>query len=167
MSALLIIFAFVLTVTSTVVQFEKQEEYEGFLDMIDRENQKHDIIFDKSIYGTDRHGRIYVKCVEFNSTVSSRSRNIRCPMQRGSDAMPACLAIYDVVNDEIVQGCYSYQRELASQCTASPMCLMNIHKRKIGFCCCVGDRCNRKENVYYNGKTLENYLNDQENQLTF
>lgn len=148
--------------------YKNQEEYEGFLNMIEqqradeRKGVEHDEFefFNKEVYGRDRHGRPYIRCADFNSTAPRKVRTIRCPILGKSDR-PGCFALYDRISNQVIQSCYNYQKEIAELCETNSSCsFANSARDKISFCCCVGDRCNAKEKVLMNGTTMERSLED-------
>ncbi|CAB3400064.1 unnamed protein product [Caenorhabditis bovis] len=167
MIQLLFLFALVSSVIgrSTVIKYKHQDAYEDFLNLMEsferteKPKAKPNWAYNSELYGLDRHGKPFMKCVEFNATTSPKTRNVRCSASGDKDR-PGCFAMYDFETKQLLQGCYNYQEDIAHFCETSKRCTFSSDA-KVGFCCCVGQQCNSQKKIMYNGEPLETVINEK------
>ncbi|UMM40993.1 hypothetical protein L5515_017454 [Caenorhabditis briggsae] len=158
---LLIFFATIIVVTAHV-HFDRESEYDNFMRIIADQNQKDEkerlrkYIFKPNKpdprYHSDRHGRHFITCYSFNTTLNEKGINRRC-YRRSANLHAVCHFTVDYSGQNYAQDCFDMPVESDDVCTEKCNVVRKVTPyegnpglfKAVGHCCCTTDNCNRDE----------------------
>ncbi|MFH4979641.1 hypothetical protein AB6A40_006350 [Gnathostoma spinigerum] len=85
----------------------------------------------------DENGREFVVCLK--SVGEHLSMPTRCYKPESKDMRVGCYAVWDALNDSLIQDCWA-QQEISMNNCQEKRCVAEMGI----FCCCYGDECNAK-----------------------
>ncbi|PIC17637.1 hypothetical protein B9Z55_023811 [Caenorhabditis nigoni] len=158
---LLVLFATIFVVTAKV-HFDRESEYDNFMRIIDNQNQKeaqervHKYIYKPNKpdprYHSDRHGRHFITCFSFNTTLNEKGINRRC-YRRSANLHAVCHFTVDYSGQSYAQDCFDMPVESDDVCTEKCNVVRKVTPyegnpglfKAVGHCCCTTDMCNKDE----------------------